>query len=304
MAARNKIETVDEYGIWRPGCFTAKGIYFGGATKRFFSQLDPHGNSCTPQRIRALMRENCGVIPYSSSDLKGFLREFTYKLRGDASAAHSYVKTELKHTSHSLILDERYFKLRTSDQCQKSKAKDALLTRLSGVAMIISASDCTPVAIYDPVHHVAALVHSGRTGTAKRIAARVIRLMEDNFNTSPADVVVSIGPSVSHSAYDFLTKTYREFVIENHYTDNDLGRFRINRGNGSYGLDIPAAIRFQLEQIGVQPEKIYRSDLTTTENTDLFCSASAAPGNNPEERVANSGSNVYMLILEDPLTDL
>jgi YfiH family protein len=305
MASGTKSETVNDRGIWKPGCFEKyKGIFYGGATKQFYAQSDFRGGTYTPQQAGKLMREARGVISDRDLDLLELLREFAHELRDDGNSAHSYVKTKLEHTSNVLVLNHGYFQLNPDERRKKALACDALITQLPGVAMVIGAADCTPVAIFDPEHHAGAIVHSGRTGTAKRISARTLQLMEDMFNTDPTKVVVSIGPSVSHTAYKVLTQTHQEFVLENDWTENDFRSLVVDHGENSFGIDLPAAIRFQLERIGVLPENIYRSGLTTTENSDLFCSASAASGATSQERVANSGTNVYMMILEDPHTDL
>ena len=62
---------------------------------------------------------------------------------------------------------------------------DALITHLSGLALVVSTADCLPILIHDPIRRAVAAVHAGWRGTAKRIAARALGAMREAYGTDP-----------------------------------------------------------------------------------------------------------------------
>ena len=54
---------------------------------------------------------------------------------------------------------------------------DSMITTLPNVLLCVSTADCVPVFLYDPIGHVAAMVHSGWRGTLAGIAANTVRVM-------------------------------------------------------------------------------------------------------------------------------
>lgn len=79
---------------------------------------------------------------------------------------------------------------------------DALITAKQNIGLAISAADCTPIFIFDSVNKVIAGVHSGWRGTEKQIVLKVIKKLENDFNSKPDDLFVYIGPSISQKFYE------------------------------------------------------------------------------------------------------
>ncbi len=78
---------------------------------------------------------------------------------------------------------------------------DALITGTPGLYLMALSADCPPIFFYDPVRRAIGLAHSGWKGTVGRIAANVVEAMVDNFGSSPADLVVAIGPGIGPCCY-------------------------------------------------------------------------------------------------------
>ena len=79
---------------------------------------------------------------------------------------------------------------------------DSVVTSVPGIMLTIRTADCTPVYLYDPAHHVAAMVHSGWRGTLQKISVNTIRVMEDLFHTEPGQVIAAFGPCICGHCYE------------------------------------------------------------------------------------------------------
>lgn len=79
---------------------------------------------------------------------------------------------------------------------------DALITNEPGLTLIKHFADCVPVYLLDPVGRAIGLVHAGWRGTAERIAAETIRIMEREYGTRPADLLAAIGPSIGPCCFE------------------------------------------------------------------------------------------------------
>src|SRR3990167_2355969 len=62
------------------------------------------------------------------------------------------------------------------------KDTDALITDQRGVYLSITAADCSPVFLFDPVKQVISLAHSGWKGTLLAIVPHAIDRMVQDFN--------------------------------------------------------------------------------------------------------------------------
>jgi YfiH family protein len=152
--------------------------------------------------------------------------------------------------------------------------RDALVTRLPGLALVVSTADCVPILIWDPVQRVVAAVHAGWRGTAKRVAAEAVAVMGARFGTVPTDCLAAIGPSIRGCCYE---------------VDGPVGEAMgrnipgweaqaVPTRPGHWRLDLAALNRMVLEAAGLTPERIEVVDLCTACRTDLFFSHRADHG--------------------------
>ncbi len=74
---------------------------------------------------------------------------------------------------------------------------DALLTRESGLPLLILVADCAPVLLVDPINRACAVVHAGWRGALAGIAGKTVRTMEREFGTNASDVLAAIGPCLN-----------------------------------------------------------------------------------------------------------
>ncbi|MDB5034565.1 MAG: Multi-copper polyphenol oxidoreductase laccase [Chlorobi bacterium] len=123
---------------------------------------------------------------------------------------------------------------------------DALITAGAGWLLAISVADCVPVLIHDPATMIVAGVHSGWRGTAKRIAAKTVGRLRDEFGSSPEDLHIYIGAAASGCCYEVGEDVAAAFDE----------RYSRPIGNGKYLFDNKGAVLDQLLEMGVSGSRI------------------------------------------------
>jgi len=151
---------------------------------------------------------------------------------------------------------------------------DALMTNLSGLALVVSTADCLPILIHDPVRRAAAAVHAGWRGTAKRIAARALGAMREAYGTDPSDCRAAIGPGIRGWCFEVDAAVTEAMAA----TLPDWGRHAQANRPGHWLLDLAEVNRAILESAGVRDDRIEDVGLCTSCRNDLFFSHRADKG--------------------------
>jgi YfiH family protein len=155
---------------------------------------------------------------------------------------------------------------------QAIRGVDALITNVPGVPLMLFFADCVPILIADPVHKAIGISHAGWKGTVAAIAAKTVRMMENEYGTRAGDCIAGIGPSIGQCCYEVdevVVKRLKEFPYW-----KELVRPQANR----WQLDLWEANRRQLITAGVLNENIIVSGICTACNTELFFSYRAENG--------------------------
>jgi polyphenol oxidase len=135
---------------------------------------------------------------------------------------------------------------------------DAMITTQKGIGLAISTADCTPVFIYDKKNEIIAAVHSGWRGTKKQILRKTILILLEQFNCSPSDLLVYIGPSICQKNYEVGDEVVKLFNR----------KYLKSVGNKFY-LDIPGINKDVLLDLGIQESNIEISSLCSYEEEYL-----------------------------------
>lgn len=106
------------------------------------------------------------------------------------------------HSDKILLIDEH------TDSKEEPEGYDALITKLTGVGLMILHADCQPILLHAPSHGVIAAVHNGWRGSVANITGKTITKMTDEFSVNPADLRIAIGPSLGPCCGEF--KSYKE----------------------------------------------------------------------------------------------
>jgi YfiH family protein len=149
----------------------------------------------------------------------------------------------------------------------KVEGADGMVTGDAALVLAVHAADCVPILLADPRTRTVAAVHAGWKGTAAGVAVEAVRLMVDRFGSRPETVLAAIGPSIGPCHYEV-----DEPVIERLSVWSWWREMAIPNPRGRWQLDLRAANRRQLADVGVLPEHIEVLDLCTYCRADLFFS--------------------------------
>jgi polyphenol oxidase len=164
------------------------------------------------------------------------------------------------HSDRVVVFEE------TSDSGSRPEG-DALVTGVKRVALGIQTADCLPILIADPVARAVANVHSGWRGTLSRVLSRTIAAMRASFGSEAADLIVAIGPGIRSCCYEVGEEVVELFQKE--YPAASL--FRAS-SDGKQVLDIPKALRAQLQEAGVCPDNVHDIGMCTRCHPEEFFS--------------------------------
>jgi YfiH family protein len=118
---------------------------------------------------------------------------------------------------------------------------DALITDKRGIGLFTTHADCFPIVFWDPVNRAAGLAHAGWRGTRAGVAVATLQAMQHEFGAQPKDVRVGIGPGICGRCYQVGEEVASQFDR----------RFVLPDDGGKFLLDLAAANRAQLEEVGV-----------------------------------------------------
>ncbi len=153
------------------------------------------------------------------------------------------------------------------------KNTDALITNVPAVPLMLFFADCVPVLIYDPAAKAIGISHAGWKGTVAKIAQKTVLAMQHNYGSNPADCLVGIGPSIGPCCYEVdeavMSKLRAGFAHWEQLAEPCGDRWRLN---------LWAANRQQLREIGVKADNITVSGICTADNTPVFFSHRAEAG--------------------------
>jgi YfiH family protein len=120
---------------------------------------------------------------------------------------------------------------------------DALVTRLSGIALVVQTADCVPVLLAAP--GASGAVHAGWRGAAANVVGAAAETLLE-LTPDPLAVRAWLGPAIGACCYEVGADVAARFA----------GDFVRASGGGRHLLDLPAVVRSQLVAAGVPPESI------------------------------------------------
>lgn len=139
---------------------------------------------------------------------------------------------------------------------------DAVITDSPNVLVGILTADCLPVLIADRTKRVIAAVHAGRQGTALHIVKKVLRKMEETFDSSPGDLLIALGPSIGPCCYEIDDRVFQP----------EWKPFSISKRGGKWWADLARITLSSLKREGITEDQISWIDLCTCCHSELFYS--------------------------------
>ena len=144
---------------------------------------------------------------------------------------------------------------------------DGMVSASKGLMLCLVAADCVPVFLHDEAVGAIGLVHSGREGTGKEIAAVAVRRLEQRYGSRPQDIRCILGPSLCAAHHEVELRFAAPFA--QHFTSEEQDAF-ITRSEGKAYIDMAGAIRLSLLRSGLREQNIHDCGICTYERRDLF----------------------------------
>jgi copper oxidase (laccase) domain-containing protein len=133
---------------------------------------------------------------------------------------------------------------------------DALITRQTGVGLMLNPADCMPLVMYHTDSKILSLTHVGWRGAANRFHQTVLDYIQEAKGGKPGAVKAYLGPSIS--ARHFTSESLSD-VQEN---DPEWEPFTHEHDDG-FHIDIPGFVTATLVKHGVEARNIIRSQNDT-----------------------------------------
>ena len=140
---------------------------------------------------------------------------------------------------------------------------DGVILLEQNVAAIIKTADCLPVIIIEPDYPMAAIVHAGWRGTARKITQKAIKAMI-RLGARREKIVALLGPSIRACCYEV-----EEEVCDVFREEGFSERVFVKQDN-SFNLDLKQA---NIELLATEDiDHIYDTGLCTFCRSDMFAS--------------------------------
>ncbi|MBU4484667.1 peptidoglycan editing factor PgeF [bacterium] len=118
----------------------------------------------------------------------------------------TFDEDQLRHSPHHVLKIDQvhgddiiYVGQNNKDQLFKA---DAFVTDQPGIICHVRTADCVPILIADVEKKIVAAVHAGWKSSAKQIAAKTIRYMQDKLSCNPEKIIAAIGPCICHYCFE------------------------------------------------------------------------------------------------------
>ena len=153
---------------------------------------------------------------------------------------------------------------------------DGLITNEPGVCLVTSYADCVPLYFVDVQKRCIGLSHSGWRGTVGKIGIQTVKMMAQEFDSNPQDIIAFIGPSICQDCYEVSQDVADEFLKA--YSKEEIAHILISKSNKKFQLNLHQANKYNLLDAGLKPENIFVTDICTCCNPDLLYSHRASKG--------------------------
>lgn len=206
-------------------------------------------------------------------------------------AYDSMIYSHQTHTTNVLKVEEKNAGMGFVKE-RSFKEVDGFVTNRPGILLITAYADCVPLFFADTRLHVIGLSHSGWRGTVNNMAGVTVDKLKEEYGSKPEDIVAFIGPSICRDCYEVGYDVAEHFY--NIYRNTGLVSYdeasqeyilsakTLEKEKAvtekKYYLNLHAANRVNLENVGLLPNNIYTTDICTCCNPDILFSHRASKG--------------------------
>jgi len=139
---------------------------------------------------------------------------------------------------------------------------EAIVTRTPDLAIGVVAADCVPVLLADEDAGVIGAAHAGRQGVQARIVVDTVERMAE-LGADPRRLRVWVGPAICGRCYE----VGEDVAAETRAVAPAAGS---TTSWGTTALDLPRAVRAQLDECGVEHANVFSDGRCTREDPTLY----------------------------------
>lgn len=141
-------------------------------------------------------------------------------------------------------------KIQTSDTQHEIEVNaDGLLTRESGVGLMLNTADCITLVVFDSERDILALIHVGWKGAVHKFPEKVLDYAKQNYGFDPEDSIAYLGPSVGQDSY--RTEELHEAQTADEWKPH------VREVDGGFHIDLQGFVHDGLVKEGIRSEKIH-----------------------------------------------
>ena len=143
---------------------------------------------------------NCGIG--SKDNKKDILKNLRYVSKKILVKKNNLI---LMNQTHS----NKVIEIKKNNYMKKNNA-DAMITKISGLALGVVTADCVPIIIYDSENKIVGCIHAGWKGTISGIIKNTVSKIK-KLN-SKNKIFASVGPCIGKKSYEVDFTFYNKFL--------------------------------------------------------------------------------------------
>ena len=237
------IREINGISIWQSELLTGAGV--------------AHGFTCRKGGVSRGAYASLSMSPRRGDDPSAVRENEKILCRAAELRGENLTSTAQEHTDVVELIDESRVGMGIARPW--GHGVDGVITRLKNTPLLAYAADCVPILMYAADIEAAAAVHSGWRGTEMKIARKAAEMLI-GLGAKPENILTALGPSIGQCCYEVSAEVALRFPEE----------CRTAKENDKYMLDLRAANRLMLEEIGVF--KVDADPPCTMCNNELFFS--------------------------------
>jgi YfiH family protein len=179
------------------------------------------------------------------------------------------VQMEQVHKTNVLLVDNQH-------RGKVIKEADGLVTKASGLVLMLRIADCIPIFLVDETKKAIGLVHCGWRGTVGKIILVAVEKMMHEFSSKPEDLRLILGPSIQ-SCCNYTQDSPIQVKLP------EWKQF-IHKENQKFYLDLQGFVIKTALQAGVKRQNIKNTNICTFHEDDYFSHKQSEIRNEKDER--------------------
>ena len=150
------------------------------------------------------------------------------------------------HGHHIIDIGDKHLK--------EAGEADGMVSEEREIFLGVLTADCVPILFNVPERKLVAALHAGWRGTLAGITKKMVDHLRDRYDAEPAAIEVAMGPAIGPCCCEIGTDVSVPIVQK----WGGMGERALQWRDGKSYLDLKHLNRLQLEEAGVNSEKIYQ----------------------------------------------